>query len=544
MNAVRRILFPNPRRGAATAVACLLGLGALLACVQARAQAPRPFASCPDVAFQTIINGSVPGLYQVDLRTGAQTLLGTDAELNQINAIGFNQADGFIYGYGRATRQLVRIGQGGIAEFVGPTPAGLNQDSIAGDVVNGTYYLESFDTLVAIDIATNSIVSRTAIAPAPGAINDIAMNPIDGRFYSVRRDTGQIVRIDPASGALTVVAGATLPTSGRDFGALYFDNEGDLYAARNDGFIFRVRNPDGAGGRTSIETLTTTGQSASNNDGARCAQAPPPVDSVEVVKTLAAESGRVAGRAEAGERLTYSLDMLNDGEAATRGPYSFYEVLPAATALVSVSGGSIDCPIGSKGPRLCTITVAQIAQGARATVALVVEVDSPLPAQTQQILNLATDNVAVPAIAGCPTSNAPCDPAPACNAGDDPDHCVIVPTIRSADVGITKTNTPQAGPSDQPADTLAPGQATAYTVVVTNAGPDTMEGLIVDDPASSGVECPATNPVSCSSAAAPSPCPARSLTVADLRAGVVLSALPGVAPANTVTMRYECAVAP
>lgn len=544
MTAMRPTRRPNPRSAAARSLVCLLGLAALSLCARVEAQAVTPFPGCPNEAFQTIINASGAGLYQVDMSTGTQTLLGTDSELSNINAIGFNQADGFIYGLARTTRQLVRVGQGGAAEFVGPTPTGLNTSSVAGDVVDGTYYLEAGSRLIAIDIATNAVVSTTPISPAIGSITDIAFNPVDRNFYSVRFDTGEIVRIDPASGALTVLPGVTVPTSTRDFGALYFDNEGDLYASRNDGAIFRIRNPDGNGGRTSVETLTTTGQSASGNDGARCAAAPSPVDSVEVEKTLTAESGRVAGRAEAGERLTYSLLAVNDGARATPGPYSFLEMLPAFTSLVSVSGGTIDCPIGSHGSRLCTITMPQIAQNASATVALTVEVDSPLPDGAQQILNQVTDDTAPPPIPGCSTSNAPCDPPPTCTTADDPTHCVIVPTIRTADVGITKTNTPQAGPSDQPADTLAPGQPTAYTIVVSNGGPDAVAGLIVDEPATRGLDCAAANPVSCASAASPSACPTQALTVADLRAGFALRNLPATAPGNTVTLRYDCVVAP
>lgn len=111
------------------------------------------------------------------------------------------------------------------------------------------------------------------------------------------------------------------------------------------------------------------------------------------------------------------------------------------------------------------------------------------------------------------------------------------------DLEISKTNTPASGPNDLPGDTVTSGMATTYSVLVTNRGSASVTGAVVrDTPDAATLDCPAANPVTCTSAASPSACPAGAITVANLVAGVTLGTLPATAAANTVSLSFSCTV--
>jgi uncharacterized repeat protein (TIGR01451 family) len=127
--------------------------------------------------------------------------------------------------------------------------------------------------------------------------------------------------------------------------------------------------------------------------------------------------------------------------------------------------------------------------------------------------------------------------------GDEID-CVITNAPGGADLRITKTNTPVSGPVDLADDVVEAGSAVNYSVVVTNLGPAAVNGAVVADTPVSGLDCPATNVVTCASTAAPSACPAGPITFSDLNAGVTLGNLPATAGANSVTFTFTCSVEP
>jgi trimeric autotransporter adhesin len=110
-----------------------------------------------------------------------------------------------------------------------------------------------------------------------------------------------------------------------------------------------------------------------------------------------------------------------------------------------------------------------------------------------------------------------------------------------ADLTITKTNTPLAGPSDQAADTVASGAQTTYSVVVTNNGPGPAINAVIGDTPGAGLTCAPANVITCTSAAAGA-CPAGPLTVANLTAGITLGTLPATAGSNTATFSFSCTV--
>ena len=513
----------------------------------AAAQSPQPFGPCPIEAYQTIQVAGIYGLYTINVGDGTITLVGTDTELqgsnggntNGINAIGFNTADRYIYGWNTSTRQVVRVGQAGVAEYLGPTPAGLNgYGPNVGDVYNGRLYLLSGTQMRVVDLATNTVVQSLS-SSALNQLTDWAFNAGDGLLYAVRNNDGALLRIDPVTANVTVLPGVSVPT-GAAFGAQYFDNQGSLYASRNDGTIFRIRNADGSG-TPSVQVLTSAAPATGQNDGARCPNSAPPVASVEVHKALTAESGVLSGRAEPGELLTYTFTLTNDGLAATPGAYAFYEVLPAATQLQSVTGASVDCPLASVGVRLCTLTVPGplAAGGGTATAVMTVRILDPLPAGTTRILNLASDDNVTPPT-GCSGSNQPCAPAPSCDPALDPAHCVVLP-LPASDLRVSKTNTPAQGADDLSADTVNSGTTVVYTIVVTNNGPDAATGATLIDTPGAGLNCPAAAPVTCSSPTA-GVCPTGPITIGQLSAGVVLGALPATAGANTASFTFACDV--
>ncbi|MGO1001534.1 prealbumin-like fold domain-containing protein [Lysobacter sp. CA196] len=118
--------------------------------------------------------------------------------------------------------------------------------------------------------------------------------------------------------------------------------------------------------------------------------------------------------------------------------------------------------------------------------------------------------------------------------------CTFTNVAQVADLAITKTNTPLAGDSDQANDTVVRGATTLYSLRVANNGPVSVTGAIVQDTPVNGLNCPAGNVVSCSSAtagacpAAPSP-----ILMSDLTAGVALGTLPVGAVA---TLSFSCTV--
>ncbi|WP_064746302.1 DUF11 domain-containing protein [Lysobacter antibioticus] len=198
-----------------------------------------------------------------------------------------------------------------------------------------------------------------------------------------------------------------------------------------------------------------------------CAQIPT-APAVSVRKALSAESGSVAGRAEAGETLSYVLTLSNTGGSAASN-HAFYELLPAHTELVSVSGAVVSgCAIGDRGAKPCLLSVAGpiAGNGGTATAGFVVRVLDPIPAGVSAIYNLVTDGGGTPPPACDPASdpNGCAGPPPGCSVATDPDHCVATPVIQPR-VTVSKR---LSGESGSLADVAEPGETLSYTLTLVN----------------------------------------------------------------------------
>jgi uncharacterized repeat protein (TIGR01451 family) len=121
-------------------------------------------------------------------------------------------------------------------------------------------------------------------------------------------------------------------------------------------------------------------------------------------------------------------------------------------------------------------------------------------------------------------------------SGDDLD-CLITNTPSVAQLQITKTNTPAAGPVDQAGDTVTRAQPTTYQIVVRNNGPLSANGAIVRDEAATGLTCTTATCVPAGGAA----CPALTgaALAAALQAGVSVPTLPAD---GTATFTLACTV--
>ncbi len=124
------------------------------------------------------------------------------------------------------------------------------------------------------------------------------------------------------------------------------------------------------------------------------------------------------------------------------------------------------------------------------------------------------------------------------DSGEVEDHAI---RIGIADLQITKTNTPAAGPNDQAGDTLAGGAPTTYTMVVTNNGPDTVVNPTLYDPQPTGTSgCSgATCAVTRGTATCPPATGAALVTALQTAPGVTI---PSMGNQSDVTFTLTCAV--
>ncbi len=215
----------------------------------------------------------------IDIVTGEATTLGT-LQGRQVNAIGYNGLDNYLYGLDLQNQQLVRVG-GDLSVVEVGWPQGIVA-GVVGDVDDeGYYWLLGGTTLSKIDLIPGSdnygevVASSTAPLPAGvGGGADWAYVPGTDALWSIGTRDGQsvLIRYDRTTGERTVTANlGTL--GGNTFGAVYADPNGFLYGSDNStGQIFRVDVAAGKAQRLSA------GPSSGTNDGARCAEAPIPVD--------------------------------------------------------------------------------------------------------------------------------------------------------------------------------------------------------------------------------------------------------------------------
>ncbi|MDP9193352.1 MAG: DUF11 domain-containing protein [Acidobacteriota bacterium] len=156
-----------------------------------------------------------------------------------------------------------------------------------------------------------------------------------------------------------------------------------------------------------------------------------------------------------GGTITYTQTIRNDGPD-TAVNATFVQTLPSSVGFVSLlqAGPAFTCTtpaVGNNGPISCSI--ASLASGASTTFTLVVNVI----ATSGTVPNTVT------------ADSDTYDPDPTDNVAGTT-TTILAPVI--ADLGITKTTT---------ADGAAAGSSIAYTITLTNNGPDAAANVVVTD---------------------------------------------------------------
>lgn len=226
-------------------------------------------------------------LYRVDLQTGAYETVATGvaASADNVNAIGYNVRDNYLYGIANPSRQLVRISAGA------SPPSTVVATFTAAQMRDATANVGDFDADTAhfwfgaagrswheVDLEPGSptygavLANGTTDMPAGAAsVADWVHVPVAGRYlWSVTPASGGdatiLMRFSLVTKEWEVVERYGVLAPG-GYGALYGINNGTLYASNNQNgeiWAFDVL------GNGVAPYLASHGPASGSNDGARC----------------------------------------------------------------------------------------------------------------------------------------------------------------------------------------------------------------------------------------------------------------------------------
>lgn len=217
-------------------------------------------------------------VFSIDLASGSSYEIATDITTGNINATGYNPADGYIWGsLSSPEKKIVRIGKNfnTTSFYIDELPS---SDRTIGDVsADGIYYLKGDSTTYyKIDIDPNSANytqhQSTESLSQNISIDDWAFNAVDGNLYTVENTSNILYRIDPSNGNVQTIGEVPI-LSGLTYtyDAVYFDVDGRFYVSASEtGTIFVIQSVQDLDGSSTIDSnLFAFGPSSSSSDGAR-----------------------------------------------------------------------------------------------------------------------------------------------------------------------------------------------------------------------------------------------------------------------------------
>ena len=462
-----------------------------------------PFPECKSQGILFQYPGAAPtSVHEIDMVTGIdQEPPGTPIPNRQINAIGYNLQDNYIYGWDNQTGQMVQIQDDWSAVPIG-TPNGYTGGTTnvyVGDVdSNGDYWFTSGTRWYQVDL-TPGATYKNILATGPinppansGTLGDWAFIPGKADLYATMNDTtvnqvrlwifNRTTHTWSSPGLLPAIT----PYQPLVEGAMYADAEGYLYASVNlTGDIWRI-DVDSV-----TAALLSNGQPSTNNDGARCANAPLAIDFGDApFLTMLADTGprhELVGYSDTTHTAPLMLGKTVDDE-------------PDGFASVNADGDDLN---NIDDEDAITHIVAPLNAPTALSVPVVVTNNNPTDATLAGWIDVNGNNAfetserilrTIPASTGTAqyemdfpsatfTTNTysrfrvfegvVADPQPTggATAGEVEDHLVQVGSYT-----IQKTSTPTSGAA------VVPGETITYTLVVTNTGlTDLIDLTLYDD---------------------------------------------------------------
>jgi len=222
-------------------------------------------------------------VYAIDLASGNAYQVAADVTEGNINATGYNPADGYIWGsLTSPAKTIVRIGKNfeTTTFYIAELPS---NSRYVGDVnPEGIYYLKGGGTTfykIDLDPESSNYAQHKATETLSQniSVHDWAFNAVDGQLYTVERGSNKLYRINPDNGVVTSLGEVPiLAGNSYTYGAVYFDADGRFYVSANQtGTVYVIQGVQNVTSTADMDSnLFAFGPSSASNDGARCPTAP------------------------------------------------------------------------------------------------------------------------------------------------------------------------------------------------------------------------------------------------------------------------------
>ncbi|SFR75417.1 DUF6923 family protein [Maribacter stanieri] len=223
-------------------------------------------------------------IYALDLASGSSYLVAENITPGNVNGVGYNSTDGFLWGYlSTPSSTIVRIGNDySVEQYTIPDlPSG---NKYVGDIsTDGVYYFKAGgSSYYKVDINPESdtyleYLGKFSLSQSL-SIADWAFNAADNMLYTVEGKTNTLYKIDPETGIVkTLGVVPILEGLSYTFGAVYFDVDGNFYISANQtGSVYKIDQVQNISLGVIQSNIFAFGPAASSNDGARCPTAPVP----------------------------------------------------------------------------------------------------------------------------------------------------------------------------------------------------------------------------------------------------------------------------
>ena len=226
---------------------------------------------CDQRLWQTNLDGSDFWMYEIltDPVTLQPLVNLQEQNLTQnIDALGFNPVDRYIYGINRSNPvHFYRMDGSLNLHYLGNVtglPASPGALFLAGCFDgNGNYFVLHDNTgeLYKINIQTRIATYVTSFLGLPNP-KDVAISPVDGFMYGYAKLTGKLIKMNMNNGTWNYVG--SIANAANDMGGIYFEPSGGLVGYDQTGKFVRMDLTTG------VTTLIGTDDATSWNDGCSC----------------------------------------------------------------------------------------------------------------------------------------------------------------------------------------------------------------------------------------------------------------------------------